>query len=109
MGGPGGGMGGGRGGQRPPGTGGDDRRAEMRALFEKAGFGIVELSALSGFWCTFGQLFAYNLERVNRGVLRRLRIVDLAELLVQGAAVILDRIDRTEQWTWMYLVVARKP
>jgi hypothetical protein len=36
MGGPGGGMGGGRGGQRPPGTGGDDRRAEMRALFEAA-------------------------------------------------------------------------
>jgi hypothetical protein len=26
-----------------------------------------------------------------------------------GGAYALDRVDRSEQWTWMYLVVARKP
>jgi SAM-dependent methyltransferase len=78
-------------------------------LFEKAGFEIVELKALSGFWVTFGQLLVYNLYRANRGPLRWLRIVDAVGLLIQGFAYALDRIDRTEQWTWMYLVVARKP
>ena len=81
----------------------------LRYLFEKAGFEIVELKALSGFWVTFGQLLVYNLYRANRGPLRWLRIVDAAGLLIQGFAYALDRIDRTEQWTWMYLVVARTP
>lgn len=45
-------------------------------LFEKVGFEIVELKALSGFWVTFGQLFVYNLYRFNRGPLRWLRIID---------------------------------
>jgi SAM-dependent methyltransferase len=35
----------------------------LRYLFEKVGFEIVELRALSGFWVTFGQLFVYNLYR----------------------------------------------
>lgn len=80
----------------------------LRYLFEKAGFEVVELKALSGFWVTFGQLLVYNLYRANRGPLRWLRIVDAAGLLIQGLAYALDRMDRTEQWTWMYLVVARK-
>jgi SAM-dependent methyltransferase len=81
----------------------------LRYLFEKVGFEITELRALSGFWVTFGQLFVYNMYRFNRGPLRWLRVVDGLGLLVQGGAYVLDRIDRTEQWTWMYLVVARKP
>jgi SAM-dependent methyltransferase len=81
----------------------------LRYLFEKTGFEIVELKALSGFWVTFGQLLVYNLYRANRGPLRWLRIVDAAGIVMQGLACALDRIDRTEQWTWMYLVVARKP
>ena len=77
-------------------------------LFGKAGFEIVELQALSGFWVTFGQLSVYNLYRLNRGPLRWLGVVVLLGLLLQAVAYLLDRIDRTEQWTWMYLVVARK-
>ena len=81
----------------------------LRYLFEKVGFEVVELRALSGFWVTFGQLFVYNLYRFNRGPLRWLRVVDALGLLVQGGAYALDKVDRSEQWTWMYLVVARKP
>lgn len=77
-------------------------------LFEKVGYEIIELKALSGFWVTFGQLFVYNLHRFNRGPFRWLRLVDALGLIVQGVAYLLDRLDRTEQWTWMYLVVARK-
>jgi SAM-dependent methyltransferase len=80
----------------------------LEYLFRKTGFEVVEMHALSGFWVTFGQMLVYYLYRFNRGPLRWLRIIDAAGLLVQGLAYLLDRIDRAEQWTWMYLVVARK-
>jgi SAM-dependent methyltransferase len=78
-------------------------------LFEKVGFEVLELNALSGFWVTFGQLFVYNLYRINRGPLRWLRIIDAAGLCIQAIAYGLDKIDKTEQWTWMYMMVVRKP
>lgn len=78
-------------------------------LFTKAGFEVVEIKALSGFWVTFGQLFVYNLYRFNRGLLRWLRIVDVLGLMIQFISYLLDKIDKSEQWTWMYMVVARKP
>jgi SAM-dependent methyltransferase len=77
-------------------------------LFENAGFEIVELKPLSGFWVTFGQLFVYNLYRLNRGPLRWLHLIDMLGCIIQVTALALDRCDKTEQWTWMYLVVARK-
>jgi SAM-dependent methyltransferase len=80
----------------------------LNYLFGKTGFDDIEITALSGFWVTFGQLFVYNLYRLNRGPLRWLRIIDALGLLVQGIAYLLDRVDRTEQWTWMYLITARK-
>lgn len=78
-------------------------------LFGKVGFEDVKIQALSGFWVTFGQLLVYNVYRLNRGPLRWLRIIDAIGLLMQGFFYLLDRIDRTEQWTWMYLVSAKKP
>lgn len=84
-------------------------RYGIEHLFRKSGFDLVEIRALSGFWITFGQMFVYYLHRFNRGPLRWLRIIDGVGLAIQGIAGILDRIDRAEQWTWMYSVVARKP
>ena len=80
----------------------------LEYLFEKVGFEILNIQALSGFWVTFGQLFVYNLYRLNRGPLRWFRIIDAIGLLIQALAYVLDRIDKSEQWTWMYMVVARK-
>ncbi len=81
----------------------------LKHLFEKAGFEIIHIKPLSGFWVTFGQLFVYNLYRYNRGPLRYFPIIPFAGLLIQGLSYILDRLDKSEQWTWMYIVVARKP
>jgi SAM-dependent methyltransferase len=81
----------------------------LEYLFKKVGFEVIEIKSLSGFWVTFGQLLVYNLYRLNQGALRWFRIVDGLGLLVQGAAYVLDRVDRTEQWTWMNMVIARKP
>jgi len=81
----------------------------LRYLFEKTGFEILELEALSGFWVTFGQLFVYNLYRFNRGPLRWFRLIDLMGLVIQAAAYGMNRLDKTEEWTWMYMIVAKKP
>ncbi len=80
----------------------------LKYLFEKSGFKIIELEPLSGFWVTFGQLFVYNIYRFNIGPIRWFFIIDIIALISQLMAYILDKIDRTEQWTWMYLIVARK-
>ncbi|AFY81403.1 class I SAM-dependent methyltransferase [Oscillatoria acuminata] len=80
----------------------------LKYLFEKVGFEIVEIKALSGFWVTFGQLFVYNLYRLNRGPLRWFRIIDAVGLCIQLLSYGLNKIDKTEQWTWMYMIVALK-
>jgi len=36
-------------------------------------------------------------------------IIDVVGLFVQALAYVLDKIDKTEEWTWMYMVVAKKP
>jgi len=81
----------------------------LKYLFEKAGFEIIETKALSGFWITFGQLFVYNLYRFNRGPLKYIPVIPVLGLVIQGVSYFFDKIDKTEQWTWMYMVVARKP
>lgn len=80
----------------------------IQYLFNKARFEIVELEALSGFWITFGQLFVYNLYRLNHGPLRWFKVIEIIGFIIQGVAFLLDKVDKTEKWTWMYLVVAKK-
>jgi SAM-dependent methyltransferase len=82
----------------------------IRYLFEKNGFEIVELKPLSGFWITFGQLFVYYIYRFRKGgKLNPLWwLIPPIGLVLQGIVYILDYLDKAEQWTWMYLVVARK-
>lgn len=84
-------------------------RYGLEYMLHKAGFETVHLEALSGFWATGGQMAVYYLYRFNRGPLRWLGLVPALGLVIQGLAYLLDRLDRAEQWTWMYLVVARKP
>ncbi len=81
----------------------------LEHLFQQAGFTVIEITPLSGFWITFGQAFVYYLYRFNRGLLHWLHLIDLLGLLIQGVAYTLDRIDRAERWTWMYMAVVRKP
>lgn len=80
----------------------------LKHLFEKAGFEVVEMRALSGFWVTFGQLLVYYLYLFNRGPLRWIPIIPALGLLIQGVSCVLDRLHRCEQWTWMYMLAARK-
>lgn len=78
-------------------------------LFTKAGFEVVKINPLSGFWLTFGVLLSYNVIRLDRGLIRRTHLIRVLSYAIQALALGLDRLDRTTQWTWMYMVVARKP
>jgi SAM-dependent methyltransferase len=84
-------------------------RYGLKYLFEKTGFEVVEIKALSGFWVTFGQLLVYNLYRYNKGFIRWLYIIDLLGIIIQFVSWILDQLDKSDQWTWMYMAVVKKP
>ena len=82
----------------------------LQHLFTTAGFEIVELSALSGFFVTFGAELGYYLQRFQRGPVTS-KVVSVIIASINKVAPRLDEVDalRDEKFTWMYLVVARKP
>jgi SAM-dependent methyltransferase len=79
-------------------------------LLTSADFQIVEIRPLSGFIVTFIQEFCYYLVRLSGGRLRRLRWgFSIVSWLLQRFAYYTRRFDLSHEFTWMYLVVARKP
>lgn len=84
----------------------------LRHLFETSGYEIIEINPASGFWITFGSAWSYYLCGLRLGPLRVVaRVLTAVNNLVCAP---LDRLDRrfnrqAELFTWMYLVVARKP
>jgi SAM-dependent methyltransferase len=79
-------------------------------LFEKCGFEVIEIKALSGFFVTFGTLLAYYVMRLNRGVMRWTGLIPMVAFAFQLAAWGLDSLSRDERYTWMYMAaVRRKP
>jgi SAM-dependent methyltransferase len=79
----------------------------LRYLFEKAGFTIVELTPLSGFVVTFTQAFVYYVH----GLLPRWLVPVVAwplRAVIQAVGYALAPMDRSTDFTWMYLVVAQK-
>lgn len=83
----------------------------LRYLFEKNGFEIVEISALSGFSVTFAQELVYFLYRYRRGgfINPLWWIIPPIGHLIQMIAYFLNKIEKTEMFTCEYIVVARKP
>jgi SAM-dependent methyltransferase len=80
----------------------------LKYLFHKAGFEIVELKALSGFFVTFSQLLVYFLYSVHRGPMKYIPVIPAAGFGIQLIGLVLEIIYKTERWTWAYLLVARK-
>jgi len=82
----------------------------LRFLFEKNGFEIIELNALSGFWVTFGQELVYYLWNCRGS--RRLNplwwIIPFVGMIIQWICYQLNKGDFSTGFTWAYLVVVRK-
>ena len=82
----------------------------LKYLFEKNEFKIIELKPLSGFIVTFGQELVYFLWHFRRGgkINPLWWIIPPIGMLIQGICYLLNKIDHSENFIWMYLVVARK-
>lgn len=80
-------------------------------LFDKAGFEVIKIEPLSGFWVTFGQELIYYLWRFRKGGRANPLwwIVPCMAAIIQATCYIVNSFDHSEEFSWMYLVVARKP
>ncbi len=83
----------------------------LRYLFESNGFRVLECKALSGYWVTVAQETCYYLTRFRRwGAVNPLWwIVPIIATLIQTVAYIINSVDRSEQFTIEYILVAEKP
>jgi SAM-dependent methyltransferase len=80
----------------------------LRHLFQAAGFEVVEIHPMSGFLTTFATATNYYLTRFRRPPIGWISKPLIA--LNNLAMLALDRgILRDERFSWMYLVVVRKP
>ena len=84
-------------------------RYGLENLLREAGFEQVRVFAVSGFWGTFGQLLAYNLHRLGSRSRWLMPLLVPGILAAQLAGYAMDRLDRDERWTFLYLSIARKP
>jgi SAM-dependent methyltransferase len=80
----------------------------LRHLFTKAGFEIKVIKPMSGFWVTFGQHLSYIILRFNKGPVKLIPILPLIAIIIQTVSFLLDKLDKSDRWTWAYLLVARK-
>jgi SAM-dependent methyltransferase len=80
----------------------------LQHLFEKTGFEVIEIKPMAGFWATSVTMVCYYMERFHRGPLHYVPVIPTLGVLFQCVAFFLGKIDKAEQWTWMYTVVARK-
>lgn len=83
----------------------------LHYLFEKNGFELVEIKALSGFFVTFAQELVYYIQRFRRGgkVNPMWWLVPIISFFIQLSAYLLNKIDNSEEFTIEYIIVARKP
>jgi ubiquinone/menaquinone biosynthesis C-methylase UbiE len=87
-------------------------RYGLEYLFEAADFEIVEIKPLSGFWVTFGSEMNYYINSITP---RYLRFISNIFIVINNIVFqFFNRIDQkihpaSDKWTWMYMVVARKP
>jgi len=87
-------------------------RYGLEHLFRQAGFEIVEMVPLSGFWLTMATEFNYYAVTTSPRLLR-----PLVRLLVGASNLFIERLDAFERrrnpasawWTCAHVVVARKP
>lgn len=82
----------------------------LKYLFEKNGFKIIEIKPLSGFIVTFGQEFIYFLWRFRLGGKFNPLwwIIPPICCIIQIVCYLLNKIDHSYEFSWMYLVTAKK-
>lgn len=82
----------------------------LQYLFEKNGFTIIEMKAMTGFWVTFLQELVYYLWDLRIGGKSNPLwwLIPPIIFCLQGLGYFLNKLDKSERFTCEYLVVARK-
>ncbi len=80
----------------------------LEYLFQQAGFEIRRIEAVGTFWTVAATMASYHAFKFCRGPLRWLRLIHLLAGCFQLAGFALEKLDRSEKWACLYLVVARK-
>jgi len=82
----------------------------LRYVFESAGFCVVECKPLTGFFVMVAQETTYYLLHFRRGgkINPLWWIVPPVNIVIQAIAYLLNFIDRSEEFSMEYMVVARK-
>ncbi len=85
-------------------------RHGLTYLFEKNGFEVIEIKALSGFCATFAQELVYFLYRFRgrRWINPLWWIIPPISFVIQRLAYLINQVDRSEDFSVEYLAVARK-
>jgi SAM-dependent methyltransferase len=79
----------------------------LQHLFEKAGFNIINLKPLSGYWMMSLTLWSYYLRNFSKGLMKY--VVGGITIMNNWIAPYLDRGKlKDERFTWMYLIVVQK-
>jgi ubiquinone/menaquinone biosynthesis C-methylase UbiE len=78
-------------------------------LFEKAGFEILELFPVMGFWGTSSQLLVYKLYQYNRSIVSLTGLIPALGWLLQSFGYAFRHPKENELWPSDYAIAARKP
>jgi len=81
----------------------------LRHLFKKTGFEVIELIPLAGFWTTFATQVAYQMSRADKSFVKRFHLLDPVAGMLRTFARRMEKADPSPEWTWMYIVVVRRP
>lgn len=83
----------------------------IKHLMKQAGLEVVEVKPLSGYCVTFGQELVYFLWMFRKGgIINPLWwLIPLLGAMIQYLCYVLNKFDPSTSFTWMYLVIARRP
>ena len=79
----------------------------LKYLIEQAGFNVIELNALTGYFTTFIQLSIYYMKRFQRRPFLKY-VGQLMNAMLQHIALKINRIDKSSEFTNLYGVIAEK-
>jgi SAM-dependent methyltransferase len=81
----------------------------LRYLIEQAGFEVVEIRKLGGFWSTFGQLLSYVFLTYDKPGNRGRPFLSVLGATSQRIGVLMERHSRKPDWPSHVVAVARRP
>ncbi len=75
----------------------------------KSGFETVLIQPLAGYFVTLAHILSFGISFFNKGIIRRIGILTAIIRGIQDLCFFLDQKIPKPDYTWAYMVVARRP